>query len=98
MPGIDANTGRLFTDAQVAAGEDLRQSVEDRILTHVGDRRHRPSYGSLATDFGRSPEDVIPSIRQALAGDGRITDVAITETGGSIEVAVNGRIRTVVKA
>ena len=93
MPSIDATTGRLFTDAQVDAGEDLRQSVEDRILTPVGGRRHRPSYGSLATDFQRGADDVIFCIEQALASESRVTDLLYIVADTSIEVQVNGRIR-----
>ena len=98
MPGINANTGRLFSDADVRAGADLRQSVEDRVLTLPGTRRHRPDYGSLATDFSRSTGEVVPSIRRALAGESRITDVSFRTAGGNIEVMVNGSIRMAVDA
>ena len=97
MPGIDALTGRLFTAEQVEAGWDLAQSVEDRILTPRGARRFRPGYGSLALSGGFGDEAIRPSIEQALSGDPRITDVRFRTSGTSLEVLVNGRIRTQVE-
>ena len=98
MPGINAQTGRLFTEAEVESGLELCQSIEDRVLTPLGLRRHRPNYGSLATDFSRSTDEVIPSIERALAGQEQITEVSFRVADASLRVAVNGRVDVAIAA
>ena len=93
MPSIDARTGLLFTDEQVNAGEDLRQSVEDRILTLPGSRSLRPGYGSVAPNFIRPLEITAQSIRNSLFGDSRIVSVNYRFDGDTMIVDINGRLK-----
>ena len=86
---INADTMRLFTPAEESAGVDLRQSVEDRILTLRGQRRHRPHYGSLATRFDTGGGDLETSIRDALAGDARIRAVSFRRGLATLTVIID---------
>ena len=83
-------TGRRFTEAQVDAGESLRQSVEDRVLTPLGSRPLRPAYGSLATVENPQLDPVVPSIFDALDGDPRVTDVEVLHQGRVLHIFVTG--------
>ena len=69
MASISADTGQLFSDSEVLRGDDVKQSVEDRLFTPVGTRRTRPAYGSVL--YGSYPEEseVRQSVRDALASD-----------------------------
>ncbi len=90
---ISADTGLLYSDREARRGYDLLQSVEDRILTPLGSRPLRPNYGSLATDFSRSPAEIADSIVEALAAEPRIDDVDVTIAPGVIIVDIDGRLR-----
>ena len=95
MPGINAVTGLLWTDAEEAQGLQLRQDVEDRLLTARGSRLGRPSYGSTVVGQYPAIAEVDRPIREALAGHRDIESIRIAEDAGTLRVTVNGRVEVV---
>ena len=95
MPGISAVTGLLWTDAEENQGLQLRQDVEDRLLTVRGSRLGRPSYGSTVVDAYPAIAEVDRPIRDALAGHRDINSIQIAEDAGTLRITVNGRVEVV---
>ena len=90
MPSVNGNTGKLFTPAEGAAGEDLKQSVEDRILRPLGSRPHLPDYGSLVTVQVPYPSEVSHSVITSLFGDPRVKNVELRAEGRRLHIIVHG--------
>ena len=87
MPRVNANTGRLF--APEDENLSLAQAVEDAILTRRGDRRYRPYYGSLVTEWGYPLELVTASIRDALRYVRGVDKVRIIPESGALKIIIN---------
>ena len=98
LRSINADSGSLFTDREIEAGEDLLQSIIDRTLTALGDRMLRPEYGTTVDERFSQPWDLTgESIRQSLLGDERITRVEyFLEAARGLVVRVNGTMEIVV--
>ena len=94
MASISADTGQLFSDSEVVRGDDLRQSVEDRLFTPVGTRRTRPTFGSVLSGAYPEESEVSQSVRDALASDSRIENVVFRSEPSSqaLVITINGRI------
>lgn len=91
MPSIDATTGRLFTDAEV--GEDMKQSVYDRVTSPIGDRPFRSDYGTLLSLLGPENHRIPASITAAVSGDTRVHSVEfeVNRHRRALQVFINRR-------
>ena len=88
MPAVDKETGRLFTDA----GDDVRQSILDRITVPVGSRPHLQAYGSrLHQWYAISSPELQASIITALADEPRVLDVALLPGPGRLDIDITAR-------
>lgn len=93
MPSIDANTGRLFAANEL--GEDIKQGIYDRVVTPIGERRHRPAYGTLLARFGPEDDRIPASIAASLSGDQRVhtVDFEVNRGRKALQVFVNRQFR-----
>ncbi len=91
MPSINAVTGRLFTDAEL--GEDMKQSVYDRVTSPIGERPFHPEYGTLLAQLGPEDDRIPPSITAAVSGDSRVHSVEFEVNRGrrALQVFINRR-------
>ena len=94
MPGINANTFKLFGNTADDRYDDLIQSVRDRILTILGRRKYHSTYGSLAR-FHPGQVSLInleKSIFDALDSDPHIRQIQIQVIERIIYVRINNQV------
>ena len=93
MGVVKAQTGKLFTQQELDAGEDLLQSIQDRLFTPEGIRRFHIDYGSLVTLEGIDGGNIQASIVAALIPDEpRVVSVDFRLGRRSLTVIINGTL------
>lgn len=88
LRGISGDTGTMFDDRQIARGEDLIQSLRDRMLTPFGERPLRPSYGAVQASGRTLPDLAAESILQSYRQDPRVEAVSYDVRGRQLVITV----------
>ena len=85
MPSIDGNTGKLRMDGDHVA---IRQEVLDRLLTRVGTRPFRPTYGTLLRHNSADQRSTIDSVNNALADYPAITEIDYQKVADTLRIGL----------
>ena len=85
MPSINGNTGKLYPSGSHDA---IRQEVLDRLLTRVGTRPFRPTYGTLLRHNSADQQSTVDSVNDALSDYPAIIELNI----GKIQDSLNIRL------
>ena len=85
MPSINGNTGKLYPQGSQDA---IRQEVLDRLLTRIGTRPHRPTYGTLLRHNSADQQSTIDSVNDALSDYPAIAEIDIQKVADSLRIGL----------
>ena len=96
MASLNSKTGTLFPDTPEGQTADLRQSVEDRIMTPLGSQAWRPGYGSVipqgvtgGTTYGEGISSINNILLTGPYRDPRIFGIRFEKWGVDLRVWIN---------
>lgn len=83
MPVIDAQTGKIRQDSDHDA---ILQILGDRLLTKLGSRLLRPTYGTLIRHANPDQQSTIDTINNALAGYTPVSEIEFRKVADVLNI------------